>query len=192
MLRRIRIGGVVVAALLAAAHARAAGSQVTFVPWKVLEPGSEPVKAPLVLFWVPASAEEMRHSDLITSYRLAVYSSRCVGMQVVRTDDHAMMAKLSAARDVPLAVLVQGDREIARLSGASSPLTAAAVEGMVREAIDWREVAVNKALDDAAAKAHDGARDTAIELYKQVALDACLFPRLAKTAQRALRRLGVR
>ena len=192
MTGRSRFGGVVVAALLAAAQARGAGSQVSLVPWKVLEPGGEPVKAPLILFWVPTSPDEMRRSDLITSYRLTVYSSRCVGMQVVRSDDQAMLTKLSAARNVPVAVLMEGDREIARVTGNPSPLSAAAVEAMVRRAVDWREVALNKALDEAAAKARDGDRDTAIELYRQVALDACLFPRLAKTAQRALRRLGIR
>lgn len=179
-------------ALLAAVYAIAGQSHVSFVPWKVLEPGSEPLKTPLVLFWIPTSPEEMRQSDLITSYRLTLYSSRCIGMQVVRVDDQPMLTKLSATPDMPHAILMQGGEEMARVAGESGALAAAAVEAMVREAIDRREVALNAALDAAAAKVQDGDKDAAIELYRQVARDGCLFPRLAKTAQRALRRLGIR
>ncbi len=192
MCRPSRSTGVVVVALLAAVCAVAGPSQVSFVPWKVLEPGSEPLKTPLVLYWIPTSPEEMRRSDLITSYRLTLYSSRCIGMQVVRIDDQEMLTKLSAKADTPQAILMQGGEEMARVAGESGALTAAVVEAMVREAIDRREVALNAALDGAAAKARDGDTDAAVELYRQVARDACLFPRLAKAAQRALRRLGAR
>src|SRR5687768_9771012 len=59
---------------------------VSLVPWKVLERG-EAVDAPLVLFWIPSSAGEMRRSPLLTSDELTRYSARCVAMRVVRFDD---------------------------------------------------------------------------------------------------------
>ncbi|HSP15548.1 MAG TPA: hypothetical protein VLV78_12420 [Thermoanaerobaculia bacterium] len=190
MRRRIRIGGVVLVTLLAA-RAWAGDSHLSFVPWKVLEPGAEPLRTPFILFWMPTSADEMRHSDLITSQRLTLYAGRCIGMQVVRVDDGLMVLKLSGAKP-PLAVLMEGEKELARVEPADGALTAAAVEAMVRETIDRRELARNSALDRAADKARGGENASAIDLYRQVAGDACLFPRLAKTAQRALRRLGVK
>jgi hypothetical protein len=71
-------------------------------------------------------------------------------------------------------------------------LSASAVEAMVRQAVDTREAALNSTLDRAGAKAAAGENDDAIEMYRQVAAQGCAFPRLAKTAQRALRRLGVK
>ena len=67
-----------------------------------------------------------------------------------------------------------------------------AVEAMVRDAVDTREIALNSMLDQASGKAASGDKENAIKLYRQVAAQGCVFPRLAKTAQRALRRLGVK
>lgn len=189
----IRASGIVVAlALLTGARADAAASQMSFVPWKVLEPGTEPLKRAFVLFWIPSSPDEMRHSDLITSQRLTLYSARCIGMHVVRTDDAAMLEKLQATQKQPLAILVEGEKEVARVLGDAGALTATAVEAMVRQAFDTREASLDALLDSANSKASAGAKDEAIDLYKQVAAQECAFPRLAKTAQRALRRLGVK
>jgi len=179
-------------AFFTSARSNAVASQMSFVPWKVLEPGAEPVKKAFVLFWIPTSPEEMRHSDLITSERLTLYSGRCIGMHVVRADDGAMLEKLKASDDLPLAVLCEGEKEVARVLADSGVLTAGAVEAMVRQAYDTREVALNTMLDGASAKASAGQTAEAVDLYRQVAAQACAFPRLAKIAQRALKKLGVK
>ena len=188
----IRSGGMVALALILCARAQAAATQVSFVPWKVLEPGAEPVKKAFLLFWIPSSPDDLRHSDLITSQRLTLYSGRCIGMHVVRADDTTTLEKLHAGDGLPLAILFEGDKEVARVLGESAGLTANAVESMVRQAFDTREMSLNEMLDRASAKASQGANGDAIDLYQQVAAQACAFPKLAKTAQRALRRLGVR
>ena len=185
--RAIRWTGVLLVVCAAALRAPASASEATLVPWKVLEPGAVPPKSAFTLYWVPSSREEMRRSDLITSRRLLFYSGRCVAMNVIRADDHPLLAKL-AADSAPLAILREGENEIARVTATS----AAAVEAMVRQAIDTRELSLNAMLDGAAKKAADGDREKAIELYRAVAAQACAFPRLAKTARRALRRLGVK
>ena len=167
--------------------ARAADTDVSLVPWRVLDPGTHPPKTAFTLFWIPVSPAEMRHSGLITSRRLLFYSGRCVGMQVVRPDDRDRLAKLSAGA-APLAIFVEGEKEIARLATDA----ASEVEAMVRQAIDTREASLNAVLDDASSKAAAGDRDTAIDLYRSVAAQDCAYPRLAKTAQRALKRLGVK
>jgi hypothetical protein len=192
MRRAIRLGGVVLFALLASPRANAGDPQVSLVPWKVLEPGAAPLKTSFVLYWIPASPAEMRHSELITSRRLTLYAGRCIGMQVVRADDSVMLVKLRAAEPLPFAVLCEGDQEVARVVAESGVLTANAVETMVRDAVDTREAALNSMLDQASAKTASGDKAGAIELYRRVAAQGCVFPRLAKTAQRALRRLGVK
>jgi hypothetical protein len=188
----IRFAGMVALALVICVRLHAASSQMSFVPWKVLEPGAEPVKKAFILFWVPTSPDEMRHSELITSERLTLYSGRCIGMHVVRADDASMLEKLRVGDGVPLAVLCEGEKEVARVLADAGVLSASAVEAMVRQAFDTREAALNSTLDRAGAKAAAGENDGAIELYRQVAAQGCAFPRLAKTAQRALRRLGVK
>ncbi len=181
MHRAIRITGVL---LICGAAARASALGPSLVPWKVLDPGADPPKSAFTLFWIPVSPAEMRHSGLITSQRLLFYSGRCVGMEVVRPDDGARLTKL-AAGEAPLAIFVEGEKEIARVTTDG----VAEVESMVRQAVDTREAALGAMLDEASTKASAGDHDKAIELYRAVAAESCAYPRLAKTAQRALRRL---
>ena len=96
---------VLVALLLLAAPADAA-RQVWFVPWKVLEPGVEAKPSLLAVYWIPASSEELRRSDLLTSRALTTYSGRCVAMHVVRIDDTARIARFSADA-LPIVVLAR-------------------------------------------------------------------------------------
>lgn len=188
----IQMGRMVALALIFCARVQAAATQVSFVPWKVLEPGAEPLKKAFVLFWIPSSPDEMRRSSLITSQRLTLYAGRCIGMHVVRADDGEMLDKLRAGDGLPVAILLEGEKEVARVLGESSGLTANAVESMVRQAFDTREASLCAMLDRANDMASHGASSDAIDLYRQVAAQSCAFPRLAKTAQRALRRLGVK
>ena len=192
MSRPIRFAGMVLVALTVSAAAFAGDNRLNFVPWRVLEPGVEPARKAFLLFWIPASSDEMRHSGLITSERLTLYAGRCIGMHVVRADDGPMLVKLGAKDEVPLAILVEGDKEVARVANQSGFLSVASVEAMVRKAFDTREVALNTMLDQASEKAASGEKAEAIALYRQVAAQGCAFARLARTAQRALRRLGVK
>ena len=172
---------------MGALRAFAGESQLSLVPWKVLDPGADPPQGRFTLLWIPVSPDAMRHSPLITSRRLLFYSGRCVGMHVVRADDRSRLEKL-AANVAPVAILVEGEQEIARVATD----TIVEVEAMVRRAIDTREASLNSMLDQAATKAAGGDRGKAVELYRAVASQSCTFPRLAKTAQRALRKLGER
>lgn len=187
----IRFAASMLVICLVAAAAPAGDVQLALVPWKVLEPGTAPLKSAFVLYWVPSSPEEMRRSELITSRRLLFYAGRCVGMQVIRADDAEMLAKLSIPT-VPLALLLEGEKEMARIGPNAGALSVSAVEAMIREAMDRREAVLDSMLDRAASRTSAGDSAAAIELYRAVAAQACAFPRLAKTAQRALRRLGIR
>jgi len=163
-------------------------SMPTFVPWKVLNPGDEPLKNDLVLYWVPSTRDEIRRSPLLTSRPLAIYSTQCVGMQIVRPDDAEMIAKLSAGQR-PIAILASIDGTIvARVGGA---FRLGDIERMVRDAITDRESSADHLLDDAKSRVDSGDRDAAIALYRRVCTQKCLLPRKARDAQKALKKLGV-
>lgn len=163
-----------------------------FVPWKVRNPGDEPLNTSLVLYWMPGSREEIRRSELLVSHSLALYAAQCVGMQLIRPDDDEMIVRLEASGKLPMCVLAGSDgKTIAHVGGDRNPLRLAEVEKMVRDEIDAREAAADHILDEASQKLQNGERQAAVDMYRQVAAEQCLFPRKARDAQKALKKLGV-
>lgn len=163
---------------------------VSLVPWKVVDPGDEQVNAPLVLFWIPASRDELRRSDLLTSNELTLFSSRCVAMRVVRGDDYALIDHLGIESVLPVAVLTDStNRVLKRVEGKSGALSVADVEAMVRNALDERAAAADALLDEASKKADDGETEAAAAIYAAVWEQRCVCPRQGKDAQRALKKL---
>lgn len=164
--------------------------QVYFVPWKVLNSTEDAVKGSLVLYWLPLSGDEIKHSDLLNSRTLTVYASQCVGMQVIRPDDAATIDKLGATGKLPAAILASADgKELARLEGPA--LRLGAVEKMVRAELDARDNAAQRALDEANGKAAAGQKDAAVDTYKKIWDERCLLPKKGRAAQKALKKLGV-
>jgi hypothetical protein len=184
----------VLAVLLAVSSPLAAGSSnVSFVPWKVLNPGDEPVKGALVLVWIPASREEIRRSQLVTSRALTIYATHCVGMQVIRPDDEPRIARYAAAGKLPVALLLDADgEELGRVEPVDGLLNVDDVAALVGDELATREAQAETLLDHAREKAADGDREFAIDLYRKVREARCLCPRQGKYAERALKRLGVR
>src|SRR5437764_6777804 len=122
------------AVLTALATSARAGdaSMPTFVPWKVLNPGDETLKMDLVLYWIPSSRDEIRRSPLLTSRPLAIYSTQCVGMQLIRPDDDDRIAKLGANGALPIAILMTSDGSIvARSANDGGVLRLPDIEKMV-------------------------------------------------------------
>jgi hypothetical protein len=157
------------------------GSHTTFVPWKPLRPGDEPPKAALVLYWVPASRDDFKRSELLSSEELAMYAAQCVGMHVIRPEDEERLATLEVEA-VPAAVLLDSEgREVDRVDAVEGALRTSSVVDMVRDA-----------LDAARRKAAAGDLDAAVELYRTVIEQRCMCPRQARDAQRALKKIGKR
>lgn len=168
---------------------QAGEDHLSLVPWKVLEPG-EAVDAPLVLFWVPLSPDEVRHSPLLTSDELTLYSSRCVAMRVIRVDDGARLANLGVSAQLPVAVLAEsGGHVITAIESDRGTLSVADVEDAVREELDARTEGAQEKLDQAQRLADDGDVGEAAALYRQVWEERCVCPREGRAAQKALRRL---
>src|SRR5436305_1481783 len=121
-----------------------------FVPWKVLSPGQTPPHAQLIVYWLPASRDDMRHSELLTSRTLTLYSSQCVAMHVVRPDDFERIANLGANGRAPLVLLLDGDgREVTHIDSEGGALRIATVERILRGEVRAREDEADKQLDQA-------------------------------------------
>jgi hypothetical protein len=180
-----------VVSLLIAAAANGIASDVAFVPWKIHRPGAGLPSSPLVLYWVPASADDFRHSDLLTSRALASFAAQCVALEVVTSDDAAMLATLDLDGPLPAAVLVDAWGVVVGRVGARGLLRAADVEKMMRDAIRTREEALNADLDDAPKKISAGDRERGLAIYRRVWMQRCVFPRHGREAERAMKKLGV-
>jgi hypothetical protein len=165
--------------------------RLSFVPWRVLDHAEAPAPSLLSLYWIPSAPDDLKRSDLVTSSVLLGYAARCVSMQVIRADDDARIERLGAAGQLPAAVLtdVQGNIVSRVTTTDGRPLTADEVERMVRDAIDTREVGCERLLDSANKLVDAGDQDGAVLLYRKVVEQRCAFPRLAKEAQRALKRI---
>ena len=158
------------------------------VPWKIVKPGEE-VRAPLIVFWVPASADEVKRSSLLVSTELTRFTGRCVAMRIVRIDDRARLARLGAGDDLPAVIIAEPGAVVSRVTSSDGHLALSEVESAVRAALDRREGEVEAMLDEADARAADHDFDTAKALYRKVAEQRCICPRQARDASRALSRL---
>ena len=178
---------VVIAIALTAVEVRAGGdSHPSLVPWKVLEPGGPRESAPLTLYWVPASRDELRRSDLLASDELTLYSSQCVAMRIVRLDDREALARLGVSEELPVVVLTDARGTVI----ARAPASVTDVESIVRDELDARAKAAEGMLDEAADKAAQGDVEAARQMYREVWSQRCVCPRQAKAAQRALKKMG--
>ncbi|MFL6247332.1 MAG: hypothetical protein ACJ74H_14980 [Thermoanaerobaculia bacterium] len=165
---------------------------VALVPWRVVEPHAK-VDAPLALFWIPASAEELRRSDLLTSDDLTLFSSQCVAMRVVQLHDSARLAALSDDAEPPLAVLAdRAGNVIGRVKGERGVLSVGEVEELVRAELDRRAEESEAMLDRAQERVDANDVDAAAALYRAVWEQKCVCPRQARAAKKALRKLGLK
>lgn len=144
--------------------------------------------APLTLFWLPASAEELRRSDLLLSRQLAAFAARCVAMRVVRIDNDAHRS-LQLSSELPVAVLADGaGAMIGRVESNAGTLSRSPVERLVGTAVEARTADAEAQLDRARELA-DSDAEAAAAIYRSVAEQQCLAPRQARDAKRALRKL---
>ncbi|HKG48229.1 MAG TPA: tetratricopeptide repeat protein [Pyrinomonadaceae bacterium] len=160
------------------------------VPWKVWEARSAPNKG-LVLYWFPATNDEMTKSSLRASRILTLYSAQCVTMTVAdaRTPELQPIMGDSA---VPVAVLASADGSaIKKIENTGGKLKVDQVEKVVEAEMKQREATLDTQLKDAKEKIKAGDNQGAIAALKPVAEEKCLFPKKAKDAAKELKKLGV-
>jgi tetratricopeptide (TPR) repeat protein len=160
------------------------------VPWKIFKTQNAPASG-LVLYWFPASENEVKNSSLRQSYALSLYASQCVAMEVA--DTHIPNAdKLVGDSKLPVAVLATPEgTPVKKLENKDGKLKVADVEKIVESEMKTREGALDSQLAEASRKVKAGDNDGAIKEYRAVLDQKCMFPKKAKEAAKELKKLGV-
>lgn len=164
--------------------------QVYYVPWKMVKPQDPPVAGPLVLYWFPASQEELQKSSLRVSRPLSLYATECVAMEVADPRS-AVRSKFAAEDTLPVAVLAADDGNVVgKLQNTNGRLKVEDVEKLLSGELKKREDVLDNKLR-AAKETAKSDKDAAIPLYRAVADQKCMFPKKAKDAAKELKKLGV-
>jgi tetratricopeptide (TPR) repeat protein len=167
----------------------AAAPEVYPVPWKMAQDNT-PDPQGLVIYWFPASQNELEKSSLRNSRTLSVYASQCVALGVA-DGKSTFGQKYVADEKLPVAVLTKADGTvIGKALQKDGFLRVNQVEKLLEAEIKQQEDAIKeemKAAKELAKKDKDGA----IAKYKDVAVKKCLFPKQGKDAANELKKLGV-
>ena len=160
------------------------------VPWKLWEARTAPNKG-LVLYWFPASNDEIKKSSLLASRILTVYSSQCVTMTVADAKQPELQPIIGDSV-IPVAVLASADgAPINKVENTAGKLKVEQVEKLVEGEMKQRESALDTQMKSAKEKIKAGDNPGAVALLKPVAEERCLFPKKAKDAAKELKKLGV-
>jgi tetratricopeptide (TPR) repeat protein len=160
------------------------------VPWSMWNARTAPQKG-LVLYWFPASDNEVNKSSLRTSRLLTLYAAQCVTMTVADAKTPELQ-KIIGDSAVPVAILVNADGSpINKVENTGGKLKVEQVEKIVEAEMKQRETSLDTSLKGAKEKIKAGDNQGAIALLKPVAEEKCLFPKKAKDAATQLKKLGV-
>lgn len=161
------------------------------VPWKMpAATKNKPVTEGLILYWFPASKDELQKSSLRESRDLSLYAGQCIAMQLADVST-PNAEKLVGGSKLPIAVLATPDgTPVNKVENTAGKLKVIDVEKLVGNEVKNRGAALDTKLADARAKATAGDNAAAIEIYKTVAAEKCMFPKKAKTAAGELKKLG--
>ncbi|MDT7543349.1 MAG: hypothetical protein QOE33_3253 [Acidobacteriota bacterium] len=161
------------------------------VPWRVRTSKDTPANAGLVLYWFPATNEEVQKSSLRESRALSLYAAQCVSMEIA---DYREVAgqKLVADSKPPLVVLATPDGAVVgKAESNGGMLKVAQVEKLVETEMRKREETLDASLKEGRDKSKSGDTQSAIKLFGKVAGEKCMFPKKAKEAAGELKKLGV-
>ena len=170
----------------------AMGAEVVYqVPWKLLESADKGAPGGLVLYWFPASANELQKSSLRNSRTLSLYASQCVTMGIADAGT-SVGQKFLADEKLPVAILAQSDGQVvAKARGENGMLKVGQVEKLLEAEMKQREAGLKTTLSAAKDAAKRGEKDAAIAQLKTIVEQKCLFPKPAKDATNELKKLGV-
>ncbi len=161
------------------------------VPWRFLEKGADIAKAPVMLYWLPASLEETKRSALLTSRALFDDSLRCVDLLVVLPSDSATIDRMGATGKLPMAVITDAQGKVTRtIPNIRGVLRAPAVEQAMRDELSALDESMYRDMTEARKLAASD-RNASVALYRRIWDQRCLFPIAGSDAQRALKSLGV-
>jgi tetratricopeptide (TPR) repeat protein len=160
------------------------------VPWKVRSAKDAPPKG-LIVYWFPASNDELKKSSLRMSRSLSLYASQCISMELADGQVPNAQTLIGEAK-LPVAVIATPDgTPVTRVENQGGKLKVEALEKVLTTEVKTRESALDDQLKDAKAKADAGEKEAAIKLFQSVLEQKCMFPGKAKNAAKELKKLGV-
>ena len=135
------------------------------VPWKLRTPKDKPAKG-LIVYWFPASNEEVKKSSLRESRPLSLYASQCISMELA--DGQVPNAQqLVGEAKLPVAVIATPDgTPVTRVENKDGKLKVETLEKVLATEVKTRENALEEQLKEAKAKSTAGEKETAIKLFK--------------------------
>ncbi len=171
----------------------AGGSSETYpVPWKVVSAADATQKSGLTVFWLPSSQQELEKSSLRFSRTLSSYATQCVSMGIL--DFHTPLGqKMASNVTPPLVVLATPDGSVVGKleKNKDGRLNVTDVEKLLSSEMKKREDAIKEKMESAKNKAKAGDNKSAVEEYRAVYDQKCMFPGKAKDAAKELKKLGV-
>lgn len=167
------------------------GSQTYPVPWKVIQPSDPAPQQGLAVYWLPSSQKELDASSLRFSQTLSGYATQCVTMGIVN-QRLPLGQKIAGGDKLPVAVLAQPDGTVlGKAENKNGYLKVEQVEKLLETEMKKREQAVKEKMESGKAKAKAGDSQGAIQEYRAVLDQKCMFPGRAKDATKELKKLGV-
>lgn len=162
------------------------------VPWKIIQPTDPPLSQGLAVYWLPSSQAEIEKSSMRFSRILSTYSQQCVIMGIV--DYHTALGKQYIGdQKPPIAVLAEpGGKMLGKAENKNGFLKVDQVEKVVDTEMKSREETIKRQMDAAKEKEKAGDSKGAIELYRSIYDQKCMFPGKAKDAAKELKKLGVK
>ena len=167
-------------------------TQTYAVPWKFLTPDAPKPTEGLVLYWFPASQQELQQSSLRVSRQLSLYASQCVTLEVADVRSIPGQKFVTPETQLPIAVIATPDHQlVSKLDNTKGKLKVEDVEKMLENELKSREKNLDQQLQQAKEKAKAGDSTAAINALHDVYAQKCLFPKKAKDAAKELKKLGV-
>ena len=165
---------------------------IQLVPWKYLQSDTLIHDAPFTLYWLPANSAQVERSPLLDSKILLSAATRCVGFEIVMPERTATVHALGETDKLPALLVVDRDGKIVRrLENPRGELVTRNVEQFVTTELDERDQTMFRSMMAASQQVTSGNNKEAIEMYKKVWNDRCLYPLAANEAKKALQDLGV-
>jgi hypothetical protein len=165
---------------------------VQLVPWKYLQSDTLVHEAPVTLYWLPANQEQVTQSPLFDSKILVTAATRCVGFEIVMPERATVVHNLGETGKVPAVLVLDRDgKTLRRFESPNGTLLTKDVEKLLTTELDERDQTMFRSMMTANQEATAGRNQNAINMYKKIWDDRCLYPLAANEAKRALSQLGV-
>jgi len=164
----------------------------SLVPWHFHAKGGALVNEPLVLYWFPATVPESENSPLLNSRELIQATDRCLHFEIVLPEDAVTIKTFGETGKQPAALLADAKGTVfRRVESSGGRLALPSVEKMVRDELNARGEAMYVRVTEAKKRVAAEDKEGAIDLYRKLWDERCLFPLIGAEAQHALKALGV-